>query len=84
MLFHHCDFAHSSRRQFLTGLGAASAAAILPVPMAHAQPAKTLIDTHHHFYPPSYLAQWKEWEGAPATFHPIRACSSGRLPATSK
>ena len=67
MLFHRCptcDFAHLSRRQFLTGLGAASAAATLPAPMAHAQPAKTLIDTHHHFYPPSYLAQWKEWEGA--------------------
>jgi len=71
MLFHHrptCEFARSSRRQFLTGLvtglGAASAAAILPAPMARGQGAKTLIDTHHHFYPPSYLAQWKEWEGA--------------------
>jgi predicted TIM-barrel fold metal-dependent hydrolase len=69
MLFQHCptcSFALSSRRQFLTGLmagvGAASAAAILPAARAHAQPAKSLIDTHHHFYPPSYLAQWKEWE----------------------
>lgn len=25
-------------------------------------PAKMLIDTHHHFYPPSYLAQWNGWE----------------------
>jgi len=33
-------------------------------PWRHAQPAKTLIDTHHHFYPPSYLAQWKEWDDA--------------------
>ncbi|HTS42394.1 MAG TPA: amidohydrolase family protein [Xanthobacteraceae bacterium] len=66
MLFHNCpacDSARSSRRQFLMGFGAASAATILPAPALRAQPAKTLIDTHHHFYPPSYLAQQKEWEG---------------------
>ena len=28
------------------------------------RPPETLIDTHHHFYPPSYLAQQKQWEGA--------------------
>ena len=67
MLFHHCaacDLAGSSRRQFLAGLGATGAAAMLSAPAVHAQGAKTLIDTHHHFYPPSYLAQEKEWEGA--------------------
>src|SRR5208283_3470012 len=67
MLFHHCpacSSARSSRRQFLAGLGAAGAAAMLSAPAVHAQATKTLIDTHHHFYPPSYLAQEKEWEGA--------------------
>ncbi len=67
MLFHHCpacSSARSSRRQFLVGLGSAGAAAMLSAPAVHAQATKTLIDTHHHFYPPSYLAQEKEWEGA--------------------
>ena len=35
---------------------------MLSAPAVRAQPSKTLIDTHHHFYPPSYLAQEKEWE----------------------
>jgi predicted TIM-barrel fold metal-dependent hydrolase len=66
MLFHDCpDCAStgSSRRQFLAGLGAATAAAMLPAPAVRAQGAKTLIDTHSHFYPPSYLAMQLEWEG---------------------
>ena len=70
MLFHDCPAcmpARSSRRQFLTGVGAAAAAAVLPAPAVRAQGtntvAKTLIDTHSHFYPPSYLAMQKEWEG---------------------
>ncbi len=66
MLFHNCpacDSIGSSRRQFLTGLGAAGFAAALPAPAVHAQGAKTLIDTHNHFYPPPYLAMQKEWEG---------------------
>ena len=65
MLFHNCPDcspATSSRRQFLAGLGAASAAAMLPAPAVHAQ-AKNLIDTHHHIYPPNYLAMQKEYEG---------------------
>ncbi len=37
---------------------------MLSTPAVHAQATRTLIDTHHHFYPPSYLAQQKEWEGA--------------------
>jgi len=67
MLFHNCPACApggSSRRQFLAGAGAAAAAAMLPAPAVRAQGAKTLIDTHHHFYEPSYLAQSKEWEGA--------------------
>jgi predicted TIM-barrel fold metal-dependent hydrolase len=65
MLFHRCptcEPATTSRRQFLAGLGAASAAAMLPTPAVHAQ-ARSLIDTHHHIYPPNYLAMQKEYEG---------------------
>jgi predicted TIM-barrel fold metal-dependent hydrolase len=64
MLFHRCPTcqpAITSRRTFLAGLGAAGAAAVLPAPAVHAQ-AKTLIDTHHHIYPPNYLAMQKEFE----------------------
>jgi 6-methylsalicylate decarboxylase len=67
MLFHNCavcDSPDSSRRKFLAGLGAAGVASMMPAPPLLAQGAKTVIDTHHHFYPPGYLAQWKEWEGA--------------------
>jgi len=66
MLFHNCpacDDRGLSRRGFMAGLGAAGAAAMLPAPAVHAQGAKTLIDTHHHFYPPSYLQMQKEYEG---------------------
>ncbi len=67
MLFHKCptcDSAGSSRRKFLAGLGAAGVVSTMPAPAIFAQGAKTLIDTHHHFYPPGYLTQQKEWEGA--------------------
>jgi hypothetical protein len=37
---------------------------MMSAPTVLAQGAKTTIDTHHHFYPPGYLAQWKDWEGA--------------------
>ena len=66
MLFHTCaacDTGRTTRRQFLAGAGAAAAAATLPAPAVLGQSAPTLIDTHHHFYPPSYLATQKEYEG---------------------
>ena len=67
MLFHNCpacDSTSLSRRSILTALGAVGAASMLPAPAVHAQPAKTLIDTHLHFYPPEYLTMQKEYESA--------------------
>jgi 6-methylsalicylate decarboxylase len=67
MNFHDCpicQFGHSSRRQFLAGLGAAGAATILSAPAALGQAASELIDTHHHFFPPAYLKRQLDWEGA--------------------
>jgi hypothetical protein len=67
MPFHNCpacEPAGSSRRQFLADLGAVGVASMMTGPPVLAQDAKTTIDTHHHFYPPGYLAQQKEWEGA--------------------
>ena len=60
----------ASRREFLTGLAAASAAATLPTSVALAQqtkpaPAKHhgVIDVHHHFWAPEYLKAQTDWEG---------------------
>jgi predicted TIM-barrel fold metal-dependent hydrolase len=67
MLFHHCaacDSGATSRRQFLAGLGAAGAAAVLGAPAVHGQSEHSLIDTHHHFYPPPYLKMQIEYEKA--------------------
>jgi len=47
----------------LTGATALGAAAILPGDAARAQGA-TIIDTHHHYYPPVYQQAWMEWEDA--------------------
>jgi predicted TIM-barrel fold metal-dependent hydrolase len=53
-----------SRRRFLAGLGGIAAASALGAPAVRAQPAKNLIDTHHHYYPPAYNARWKAYEDA--------------------
>ena len=52
-----------SRRQFVAGLGASAAAAVLPH-RALGQGKANLIDTHHHFYPPEYQKAWLDWEDA--------------------
>ncbi|AMN43271.1 TIM-barrel fold metal-dependent hydrolase [Rhodoplanes sp. Z2-YC6860] len=65
MFFHNCPACGDrglSRRGFMAGLAATTAAAALGAPAVHAQGAKTLIDTHHHFYPPSYLQMQKDYE----------------------
>jgi predicted TIM-barrel fold metal-dependent hydrolase len=54
-----------SRRSLLAGAGALAAASILPSRKASAQgAAPKVIDTHHHFYPPSYQKMWLGWEDA--------------------
>jgi predicted TIM-barrel fold metal-dependent hydrolase len=59
-----CESGRASRRQFLAGLGAVGAATMLTAPAALGQAAGKLIDTHHHFYPPTYLKRQMEWESA--------------------
>jgi len=44
----------ATRREFLTGLGAAAAATLLPAPAWAATPAGA-IDVHHHVFPPEFL-----------------------------
>src|ERR1700739_548980 len=52
-----------SRRGFLASAAPTGATALLPSEQASAQsaPAK-LYDTHHHFYPPTYMKAWLDWE----------------------
>jgi predicted TIM-barrel fold metal-dependent hydrolase len=50
-----------SRRGFMASLASAGAAALLPR-AAFAQEKPSLIDTHHHFYPPEYQKAWMDWE----------------------
>jgi predicted TIM-barrel fold metal-dependent hydrolase len=54
---------HSSRRQFLAGAAAFTAAGVMPngAPRAQADKPK-VIDTHHHFYAPAYQKAWVDWE----------------------
>jgi predicted TIM-barrel fold metal-dependent hydrolase len=51
----------ASRRDFLAGAAAFAATAGLPAG-ARAQTARTVIDTHFHYYPPDYLKAWNDWE----------------------
>jgi 6-methylsalicylate decarboxylase len=52
-----------SRRQFLVGAAALGATTLLPDKDASAQATHTkLVDTHHHFYPPTYQKAWADWE----------------------
>jgi len=52
-----------SRRHFVASAVALGAAAMVPGRPALAAPA-TLIDTHHHFYPPEYQKLWLDYEDA--------------------
>ena len=52
-----------SRRTLLSGAAALGAAAILPGEATRAQGA-TIIDTHHHFYPPAYQQAFINWDDA--------------------
>jgi predicted TIM-barrel fold metal-dependent hydrolase len=57
-----CD-CRKSRREFLTGAAAVGATALLPSGETRAQAAPArLVDTHHHFYPPTYQKAWSDWE----------------------
>jgi predicted TIM-barrel fold metal-dependent hydrolase len=51
---------HVSRRAFLAGGGALGVAAAFPQG-ARAQTA-SLVDTHHHFYPPPYQQAFIDWD----------------------
>lgn len=58
-----CGCCGVSRRGLLAGLGAAAVTSALPT-AAWVQPAWPVIDTHHHFYPPTYLSAMVEFEKA--------------------
>jgi predicted TIM-barrel fold metal-dependent hydrolase len=53
-----------SRRGFIGGTAALGLAGALFAKPSVAAPAATLIDTHHHFFPPAYQKAWLEWEDA--------------------
>src|SRR5260370_25945475 len=59
-----CCGPSSSRRAFLAGLGALSAALVVPTVAARGQTKPALIDTHLHFYPPEYQKLWLDYEDA--------------------
>ena len=61
-------FSGTSRREFLSGMAAATATALVPGAELLAQPAKPrgIIDTHHHFYAPEYKQASDEFS---AQFH---------------
>jgi predicted TIM-barrel fold metal-dependent hydrolase len=53
-----------SRRGFIGGAAALGVAIASSEELSAATPAATLIDTHHHFFPPAYQKAWLEWEEA--------------------
>src|ERR1043165_6291975 len=57
-----CRSGDLSRRRVMAAAGAWSASAMLPS-IARAQ-TPSLVDTHHHFYPPDYQKAWLDWEVA--------------------
>src|SRR5579871_150571 len=58
-----CATAGLSRRRFMAATVASAVASALPVTRAFAD-APSLIDTHHHFYPPEYQKLWLAYEDA--------------------
>lgn len=59
-----CTCCHLSRRGFIGGAAARGVATASSGKASASTPAATLIDTHHHFFPPAYQKAWLEWEEA--------------------
>jgi 6-methylsalicylate decarboxylase len=63
-----CGTGGLSRRQFVAGtlvLGAAAGLSVKPaLTQSSSANQRTLIDTHHHFYPPEYQKLWLDYEDA--------------------
>jgi hypothetical protein len=51
---------HLSRRGFIDGTTALGLTTAFPAKWSAAEPIATLIDTHHHFFPPAYQKAWLE------------------------
>jgi 6-methylsalicylate decarboxylase len=59
----HPERYRSSRRKFLAaGSAICAATAFTTRSRAVTADASKLIDTHHHFYPPTYQKAWADWE----------------------
>jgi 6-methylsalicylate decarboxylase len=59
-----CGSGNSSRRSFIAALAMAGATTLLPGNRSEAQsgPAnRTLIDTHHHYYPAEIIDSWQDY-----------------------
>ncbi|WP_225708118.1 hypothetical protein [Bradyrhizobium cenepequi] len=59
-----CTCCYLSRRGFVGGAAALGLTTALSAKLSAAAPTATLIDTHHHFFPPAYQRAWLEWEDA--------------------
>jgi len=59
-----CSCCDLSRRSFIGGAAALGLAGALFAKPSAAAPTATLIDTHHHCFPPAYQKAWLEWEEA--------------------